>query len=146
MAEIGYTKKLYLKASGSNYTMIAGETSSSINLSADMIEVSDKESSWKKYVAGYKGGTVDATVYADSDDTAQSELINALMQGTEVECFIGKATNVNAPDDGFVFNALVTSVGETYDTASAIARNISLQITGEVLQFVLGGGITPMAE
>ena len=146
MAQIGYTKKLYLKASGSNYTMLAGETSSSINLSADMIEVSDKESSWKKYVAGYKGGTVDATVYADSDDTAQSKLINALMQGTEVECFIGKASSSNAPDDGFVFKALVTSVGETYDTASAIARNISLQITGEVSQFILGGGITPTAE
>ena len=146
MAEIGYTKKLYLKVSGSNYTMLAGETSSSINLSADMIEVSDKESSWKKYVAGYKGGTVDATVYADSDDTAQSKLINALMQGTEVECFIGKASSSNAPDDGFIFKALVTSVGETYDTASAIARNISLQITGEVSQFLLGGGITPMAE
>lgn len=146
MAQIGYTKKLYLKASGSNYTMIAGETSSSINLSADMIEVSDKESSWKKYVAGYKGGTVDATVYADSNDSAQIKLLGALLQGTEVECFIGKVTNSNAPSDGFLFTALVTSVGETYDTASAIARTISLQITGEVSQFALGGGITPTAE
>lgn len=135
MAEIGYTKKLYLKASGSDYTMLAGETSSSINLSADMIEVSDKETSWKKYVAGYKGGTVDATVYADSDDTAQTRLIDALLQGTEVECFIGKASSSNAPEEGYGFTALVTSVGETYDTASAIARNVSLQITGEVQKF-----------
>lgn len=146
MAEIGYTKKLYLKASGSNYTMLAGETSSSINLSADMIEVSDKETSWKKYVAGYKGGTVDATVYADSNDNAQIKLIGALLQGTEVECFIGKTSSANTPNDGFVFKALVTSIGETYDTASAIARNISLQITGEVSQMSFGGGITPTAE
>ena len=135
MAQIGYTKKLYLQVSGSNYTMLAGETSSSINLSADVIEVSDKETSWKKYVAGYKGGTVDATVYADSNDNAQIKLIGALLQGTEVDCFIGKTSSANTPKDGFVFKARVTSIGETYDTASAIARNISLQITGEVVTY-----------
>jgi hypothetical protein len=63
-----------------------------------------------------------------------------------VECFIGKTSSANTPNDGFIFKALVTSIGETYDTASAIARNISLQITGEVSQMSFGGGITPTAE
>ena len=135
MAQIGYTKKLYLKASGSNYTMLTGETSSSINLSADMIEVSDKETSWKKYVAGYKGGTVDATVYAETSDAPQKELLAALIEGKEVNCFIGSVGSSNTPEDGYGFTALVTSVGETYDTASAIARTISLQITGEVTTY-----------
>ena len=135
MAKIGFDKKLYLQVSGSNYTMLKGETSSSFNLSADMIEVSDKETSWKKYVAGYKGGTVDATIYADSDDTTQKALLSAIFEGTEVKCFIGEVGTSNTPSDGYAFTALVSSIGETYDTGSAIARSISLQITGEITTY-----------
>lgn len=135
MAKIGFDKKLYLQLSGSNYTMLKGETSSSFNMSADMIEVSDKEASWKKYVAGYKGGTVDATIYADSTDAAQQELLSAILDGSEVKCFIGEVGASNTPADGYAFAALVSSIGETYDTGSAIARNISLQITGAVTTY-----------
>lgn len=135
MAKIGFDKKLYLQVSGSTYTMLKGETSSSFNMSADMIEVSDKETAWKKYVAGYKGGTVDATIYADTEDTTQKAVLSAIFEGTEVKCFIGEVGASNTPTDGYAFNALVSSIGETYDTGSAIARSISLQITGEVTPY-----------
>ena len=135
MAKIGFDKKLYLQVGVSNYAMLKGETSSSFNMSADMIEVSDKETAWKKYVAGYKGGTVDATIYADSEDTTQKAVLTAIFKGTEVKCFIGEVGASNAPTDGYAFNALVSSIGETYDTGSAIARSISLQITGEVTPY-----------
>lgn len=135
MAKIGFDKKLYLQLTGSDYTMLKGETSSSFNLSADMIEVSDKEASWKKYVAGYKGGTVDATIYADTEDSAQKAVLAAIFEGSEVKCFIGEVGTSNTPTDGYAFAALVSSIGETYDTGSAIARSISLQITGEVTPY-----------
>jgi TP901-1 family phage major tail protein len=137
MAQIGFSKKLYLQLvkGMDNYTMLKGETSSSISLSADVIEVSDKETSWKKYVAGYKGGTIDATVYADPADEAQQALMDALFNGTEVQGFIGEVDAEGSAANGFDFAAIVTSVGETYDTGSAIARTISLQITGEVTKF-----------
>lgn len=135
MAKIGFDKKLYLQLTGSNYTMLKGETSSSFSLSADMIEVSDKEASWKKYVAGYKGGTVDATIYADTEDSAQKAVLAAIFEGSEVKCFIGEVGSNNTPTDGYAFAALVSSIGETYDTGSAIARSISLQITGEVTPY-----------
>lgn len=131
---LGNTRKLYIVTSGSNYAPLMGETSSSISLSADMIEVSDKEASWKEYLAGYKGGTVDATIFADETDTQQKALLNALHNGTEVDCFLGELLT-NAPVNGDAFKALVASIGETYDTGSAIARNISLQITGEVTHY-----------
>jgi predicted secreted protein len=120
---------------GSDYTMLKVETSSSFNLSADTIEVSDKETSWKKYVAGYKGGTVDATIYADAEDTAQKHLISAIFEGNEVKGFIGELGSGSTPVDGYAFSALVTSIGETYDTGNAIARSLSLQITGEVTTY-----------
>jgi predicted secreted protein len=132
---LGNTKKLYLVKSGSNYTALTGETSSSLNLSTDMIEVSDKTSDWKQYIAGYKGGTADVTIYADDSDEAQKELLLSLRNGTPVDCFIGNLGSGNTPVAGDAFSALVTSIGETYDTGSAIARNISLQITGEVVHY-----------
>lgn len=135
MAKIGFDKKLYLQVSGSEYAMLKGETSSSINLSADALEISDKETSWRKYIAGYKGGTVDATIYADSEDTTQKHILTAIFGGNEVKCFIGEVGTDNVPADGYAFSAIVTSIGETYDTGSAIARSISLQITGEVVTY-----------
>lgn len=131
---LGNTRKLYIVKSGSNYAALTGETTSSLNLSADMIDVSDKGTSWKEYLAGYKGGTVDVTIFADEADAQQVTLLNALYNGTQVDCFIGELSG-NAPANGDAFKALVASVGETYDTGSAIARNVSLQITGEVTHY-----------
>lgn len=131
---LGNTRKLYIVKSGSNYTALTGETSSSINLSADMIDVSDKAASWKEYLAGYKGGTVDATIFADETDAQQVAILDALHNGTELDCFLGELSG-NAPANGDAFKALVASIGETYDTGSAIARNVSLQITGAVTHY-----------
>lgn len=131
---LGNTRKLYIVKSGSNYTALTGETSSSISLSADMIDVSDKAASWKEYLAGYKGGTVDATIFADETDAQQVAILDALHNGTELDCFLGELSG-NAPANGDAFKALVASIGETYDTGSAIARNVSLQITGAVTHY-----------
>ena len=131
---LGNTRKLYIVKSGSTYAALTGETSSSINLSADMIDVSDKAASWKEYLAGYKGGTVDATIFADETDAQQTALLSALHNGTEVDCFLGELSS-NTPATGDAFKALVASIGETYDTGSAIARNVSLQITGAVTHY-----------
>lgn len=135
MAKIGFNKKMYLQVNGSTYTMLKGETSSSFNLSADALEISDKETSWRKYIAGYKGGTADATIYADSEDASQVHLLKAIFEGNEVKCFVGEVGSNNAPADGYAFSAIVTSIGETYDTGSAVARSVSLQITGEVVTY-----------
>ena len=131
---LGNTRKLYL-TTGTTYNALTGETTSSINLSADMIEVSDKSATWKEFLAGYKGGTVDATIFADETDEQQKALLEALHNGTEVKCFLGNLGSNNTPAEGDAFSALVASIGETYDTGSAIARNISLQITGEVTHY-----------
>jgi predicted secreted protein len=132
--KLGNTRKLYI-VDGSTYTALTGETTSSLNLSADMVEVSDKDSSWKQYIAGYKGGTCDATIYADETDAEQKKLLKALRDGREVKCFVGTLGTGNTPTEGDGFTALVTSISESYETGSAIARNISLQITGEVTHY-----------
>lgn len=131
MSKLGHHYKLYV-TTGNTYTFVAGETSSSLNLSTDMVEVSDKESRWKKYIAGLIGGTVDATLYAQEDSAEQKALIKALREGTEVQCFLGELGSGNTPANGDAFAALVTSIGNTYDNGAAVSRSVSLQITGEV--------------
>lgn len=133
MAKIlGKNQRVYITTSGSS-TAIVGETSSNLNLSADMIEVSDKSSAWKQYIAGMKGGTLDVTVYADSSDAAQMALLRSLIDGdANVSCVVGVSA-----DEGYAFNALVSSIGESNDMGGAVTRSITLQITGEVREVEL---------
>lgn len=134
MAKLGNASKLYLTLSEGKYTWLKGESTSNVNLSADMIEVSDKEIDWKKYIAGYKGGTVDVTVYADDNDAAQKALIGAFYKGAEVKGFIGSLTD-DSPAEGDAFTALVSSVSTPYEIGSAVARSVSLQVTGEMTHY-----------
>ena len=134
MARLGNIDKLYLTLTEGKYTWLTGESTSSLNLSADMIEVSDKEIDWKKYIAGYKGGTIDVTVFADETDAAQKAVMSAFYKGAEVKGFIGSLAS-DTPSEGDVFTALVASVGATYEIGSATARNISLQVTGEMTHY-----------
>lgn len=133
--KLGSARKFYVTLASDTRTILTGESSSSLNLSADMIDVSDKDTGWKKYLAGYKGGTADVTVFADESDAAQKAVLKALHDGTELVCFVGELGDGNTPSEGDAFNALVASIGETYDTGSAIARNVSLQITGAVTHY-----------
>lgn len=133
--KLGNARKFYITLASDTKTILAGESTSSLNLSADMIEVSDKSLGWKQYLAGYKGGTADVTIYADEEDAAQKAILKALHDGSELVCFVGELGSANTPVEGDAFNALVTSIGETYDTGSAIARNVSMQITGEVTHY-----------
>ena len=125
---LGKDYRLYVKASGTD-TPLAGESSSNLNLSADVIEVSGKGNAWKEYLAGMKGGTVDATLYADTEDAAQNAVLNALMVGEKVSCIWGKID-----ETGYSFEAVVTSLGESADIGGAVTRSISMQITGEVTE------------
>jgi predicted secreted protein len=135
MAKLGNTHKLYL-TTGTAYTYVKGETSSSLNLSSDSVEVSDKESRWKKFIAGLIGGTADATLYAENDEnSAQHQLLTALHKGEVVKCFIGELGEGNAPLNGDAFEALVTSIGGTFDNGAVVSRSVSLQITGEVTHY-----------
>lgn len=135
MGKLGNNYKLYL-TTGSTYTFVKGETTSSLNLSQDVVEVSDKESRWKKFIAGLVGGTVDATLYVDEGaDSAQHKLLQSLYKGETVECYLGELGSGSTPANGDAFSAIVTSIGNTYDNGAAISRSVSLQITGEVTHY-----------
>lgn len=134
----GNSMRVYLtdKNPGGTYTWLAGEQNSSVNLSADMIEVSDKSTEWKQYLPAMKGGTIDLTVFADDDAKGpQHKILQSLYNGSQVYVFVGTMGNGNTPAEGDMCAAYVTSIGNTYDTNGVASRSISLQITGDVTHY-----------
>lgn len=135
----GNSMRVYLtdKGSGGTYTWLAGEQNSSVNLSAEMIDVSDKSTEWKQYLPGMKGGTIDLTVFADDDTNGpQHKLLTALHKGAQVYVFVGSMGSAgNTPSEGDMCAAYVTSIGNTYDNNGVASRSVSLQITGAVTHY-----------
>ena len=124
--------KVYLTdASKSKFTWLVGEQTSSINLSADMLEVSDKSSEWKQYIPSIKGGTIDVTLFAEYGNAQQEELMDSLMVGNKVFVFVGELDG-DDPKNGYLCAAYVTSISDSFDNAGVVSRSVSLQITGEV--------------
>jgi predicted secreted protein len=130
MAVLGNTKKAYIKVSNS-YVWLGGEQSNSVNITAEAVEVSDKNSVWASFIAGKRGATVEITVFADNTDSAQSGALAALIAGTEVQWAVGNVngTSVTSGDSG---KAIVTSVSDTNDFGAVASRTISLTVTGAV--------------
>lgn len=134
----GNSMRVYItdSAAGGTFTWLAGEQNSSVNLSAEMLDVSDKSTEWKQYLPAMKGGTIDVTVFADDDASGpQHQLLQSLMTGTQVYVFVGILGSANTPSEGDMCAAYVTSIGNTYDTNGVASRSISLQITGEVTHY-----------
>lgn len=133
MAELGNLNKCYIGTTtggSTTWTLLAGESTNSVNLSSNAVETSDKSSAWQKFIAGMRGGTADVTVYADNSDVQQKAVLTAFKAGTEVMVFIGQLETA-APSKGIAFSALVNSISDTNDNGSASSRSLSLQITGE---------------
>lgn len=130
MAVLGNTKKAYIKVSNS-YVWLGGEQSNSVNITAEAVEVSDKDSVWAAFIAGKRGATVEITVFANTSDSAQSAAISALIAGTEVDWAVGtiSGSTISAGDSG---KAIVTSVSDTNDFGAVATRTISLTVTGAV--------------
>lgn len=131
MATLGNKRKFYVGTSSSgSWTWLTGEQSNSFNLNAEMIDVSDKSSEWQQFISGIKGATAEVTVFSGAD-TQQEQLMNALIAGTSVYCFVGELSG-QTTSSGYIFEALVSSIGETNDNGAVSSRSISLQVTGEV--------------
>ena len=140
MAELGIKRKFYLVAgsSAATYTWLAGEQTNSFNLTADAIEVSDKETEWKKFIYGTKGATAEVTVYTDdASSSPQKDFLKALHQGQTVRCFVGKLGTGQSPtpSEGDVFEAIVNAVSDTSDNGAVATRNLSLTANGAVTHY-----------
>lgn len=131
---LGNARKFYVGTSSGNpasisYAWLVGEQSNNVNLNGNPVEVSDKSSAWQKFIQGIRGGTADVTVFADDEDAQQMALLDSLVAGSTVLCFVG-ALSSSTPSAGIAFEALINQIGDTNDNGSVSTRAVSLTITG----------------
>ena len=132
MAELGNTRRVYIvTGTGSSYTVLKGEQSNSVNRSAESIDISDKDSgSWGNTMAGKKSLTMDVTVYADNTDAQQKAILSAFYADETVKVFVGKLGTNNTPEEGEIFEAVITSISDTNDAGAVATRAMSLASKG----------------
>lgn len=133
MAELGNTRRVYIVTGTETgtYTVLKGEQSNSVNRSAESIDISDKDSgAWGNSMAGKKSLTVDVTVYADNTDAQQKAILDAFYKDETVKVFVGKVGSNNTPTEGELFEAVITSIGDTNDAGAVATRAMSLASKG----------------
>ncbi|MBO8467526.1 MAG: hypothetical protein IAB99_07160 [Bacteroidetes bacterium] len=140
-ARMGHSRKVYLTDSVvSSVTSgveeqdwLTGETTNTVNLNGNLIEVSDKSSDgWQKFISGIKGATVDVTVNVFDTDTNQKKMLENFFSGDKVFVFVGDLTTKT----GYAMEALISSISETNDNGSVSTRSMSLTANGEVKNIV----------
>lgn len=133
MAETGNSRKVYVRTSESGTeAWLTGEQSNNMNLNANLIETSDKSSSWQQFISGIKGATAEVTLFADDSDTTQSACLEALMSGDSVWVRIGAAGTTSSPGGGWNFEAKIGQLSDTAENGGVWTRTLSLTATGEV--------------
>ena len=120
-----------------SYSAIVGETTSTLNITADALEVTNKASAWKQYIAGNRGATINATLYADDSDTMQKTAIESLMNGQKVyfELFKSPPSNLDNVEVAYSGEAYITSLGFTCSSGGVATRDITLQVHDELILF-----------
>ena len=140
-AILGNNNKFYVKiGTATTYTWLTGEQSNSVNRTQEAIEVSDKSSAWAQFIAGKKGATIEATIFADNADSAQQEALKSLHNGTDLKFFVGSlvgGTGADAgnPSSGEVGEAVVTAISDTNDYGAVSTRNLSLTVNGALTHY-----------
>lgn len=139
-AVIGNERCFYLttaKGSGT-FTWIGGEQSNNFNRSADTIEVSNKKTIWKEFLAGKKSATASVTCNLDeSASNAQLSMLKSFGKGDKVFCFVGEVSGTDslAPANGTAFEAIITSCNEDNPQDGVSTRSFDLQVTGEPIEY-----------
>ena len=128
-AENGNRRKVYLVENTTN-TYVVGQTSGSLSLSDELLDVSDKTHEWGEYVSGKKAWSANIGVNLDNTATAeQIKFVESLVAGTKVKVFIG-VLSADQQSDGILGEAYVASVEDTFDNGAVSSRSISLTGTG----------------
>lgn len=131
--ELGNVNKAYIKVS-SSLVWLGGEQENSVDLTAEAIDTSDKDTVWASFIAGKRGATVNVVVHADTSDSAQEAAIDALISGEQVDWAVGKlGTGSSAAlASGQAGKAIVTAINFSNQVGTVATRSLTLTATGEV--------------
>ena len=135
MARLGNYTKFYIRVSTGPdvFAWLGCETANSLNRTAEALECSDKSDDWAKYIAGKRGGTIEATAYTDNTDTQQKTLLNGLHNGTKVWVLIGNYDeDQDFLNEGDLVRGVITGISDTNDFGAVASRTFNLTLDGGI--------------
>lgn len=121
---------MYLVTGESTNTALVGELSSQWTINGNIIDVSDKDSSWFEGMAGNKSGEASASLTFQKG-TNQETIMDALLAGSAVSIFIGEVSS-GAQADGILGSALIASISESDPDNDKVTWDISFTFTGTI--------------
>ena len=121
---------MYLVTGESTNTALVGELSSQWTINGNIIDVSDKDSSWFEGMAGNKSGEASASLTFQKG-TNQETIMDALLAGSEVSIFIVEVSS-GAQADGILGSALIASISESDPDNDKVTWDISFTFTGTI--------------
>ena len=119
---------------------IVCQTSASVDISQDTIEVTCKDGTWKTYISGEKGWTIPFEAIKDETEASvQAEILeNILGTGGELDVAIVHAPNGTIVK-GMSGKAILSSVSISTPKNEAATLSGTLQGTGALTKMVIGG-------
>ena len=124
-------KYLVVQIAGTAYTALR---SSSLEIAADMIDVTTADSSggWKEFITGELGGTITVEGLYDYNATEGfSDAFADLVAGTSVTWKYGETTSGSKYYTG---SALISNVSVSGDKNDAANYTFNLQVTGSITE------------
>lgn len=129
----GNKRRVYITTSGNTpaNTWIAGEQSNSVNYTNNAIDASDKSTEWDQFISGNKSWTASATFNLDNSSTQQQKvLLQSLVNGSEVDIFIGELGSGNGIVEGMAGKAIISAISETAERNGIITREVTFTGSG----------------
>lgn len=132
-----YRLMIYPDSGYNAMTALVGETTSTLNITCDALEVTNKASAWKQYIAGGRGATINATAYADDSDKMQKDALDGLMKGQKVAFALFKSPRESLDNIEVEYSgeAIITSIGFTCSNGAVATRDITLQASDELTYY-----------
>lgn len=138
MAYNGNMRKVYLTdgMGTGTFVWVAGETSSNLNLSRNMIAVTDKSSIGEDYMAGRLSGTSSVTVNLDDTATeSQRKMVKSFYNGQKLFVFQGELGESDTPANGTAYEALVSGLDRDYPDDGVVTATFNLQVCGVPVEY-----------
>lgn len=134
MAESGKTHRVYITTGASANTVLVGELSSNWTLNKNIIDISNKDSSWFEGLAGNASWEASAS-FTYLKGTNQETLVSNSIAGTKFSIFIGEVLS-SSRSTGVYGEVYVASVGQTNEDNGVVTRDISFTGTGALTPLV----------
>lgn len=120
-----------LKVAGTdgNMIVIAGQTGTTLNMSADTIDVTDKTSGgWKTSLPGLREWSIDQDVFYTVGDESNKLLLNAFLERTKIKAAI--RVGADEDEDGVSFEGDVYITDFPLDFSVDDAASVSMSLAG----------------